>query len=72
VKQAVLVANVNGAVMDAGRRLERTAFVFPLELTGGAFQGIKLFIQRADINRVTGDGGRTFDGFLGLEFPEDF
>src|SRR5260370_17721469 len=69
MKHSLLVADVDGAVLEAGRRLDRAGLVLPLLLAVNQIQSVQVLVQGADVHGIANDGRRPLDAILDLDLP---
>src|SRR5262249_26843454 len=69
VEGAVGVADVDAAVTDGGRRLERAGLEAPLLLAVGGGRGVEVAVEGADVDDAVNDRGGSLDSVGGLELP---
>src|SRR5262249_45418819 len=72
MKNAVLVTNVNGPVVEARRGLEGAALVFPFGAAVTQLESVQVLVQRTGVNRVAGYGNCPFNAFLDFDLPPNF
>src|SRR6185437_7738472 len=70
MEQPLGIADVDGSRTHGGRSLDRSRLVFPFLLASRQIDGVKVFVERADVNNALYDGGCAVDTVLGRKLPQ--